>query len=115
MDFPDTFWCKFAVRNFNKTRKSVYGIRGKVHISSYVNQVCLWISIAKNWNCLTAFDRGWPSNLKAICPVVLALLLGHQKTNLHIRKKNSMVLVRERTIPIERLPLVVEVVANFCG
>jgi hypothetical protein len=30
-------------------------------------------------------------------------------------KKNSMVSVRERTIPTERPPLVGEVVANFCG
>jgi hypothetical protein len=31
------------------------------------------------------------------------------------KQTNSMVLVRERTIPIERLPLVGEVIANFCG
>jgi hypothetical protein len=30
-------------------------------------------------------------------------------------KKNSMVWVRERTIPTERPPLVGEVLANFCG
>jgi hypothetical protein len=30
-------------------------------------------------------------------------------------KKNSMVWVRERTIPTERPPLVGEVIANFCG
>jgi hypothetical protein len=30
-------------------------------------------------------------------------------------KKNSMVSVRERTIPTERPPLVGEVIANFCG
>jgi hypothetical protein len=29
-------------------------------------------------------------------------------------KKNSMVWVRERTIPTERPPLVGEVIANFC-
>jgi hypothetical protein len=29
--------------------------------------------------------------------------------------KNSMVSVRERTIPTERPPLVDEVIANFCG
>jgi hypothetical protein len=33
----------------------------------------------------------------------------------YIKKKNSMVWVRERTIPIERPPLVGEVIANFCG
>jgi hypothetical protein len=31
------------------------------------------------------------------------------------KKKNSMVCVRERTIPTERPPLVGEVIANFCG
>jgi hypothetical protein len=30
-------------------------------------------------------------------------------------KLNSMVRVRERTIPTERPPLVGEVIANFCG
>jgi hypothetical protein len=30
-------------------------------------------------------------------------------------KKNSVALVRERTIPTERPPLVDEVSANFCG
>ena len=30
-------------------------------------------------------------------------------------KKNSVALVRERTIPTERPPLVGEVSANFCG
>jgi hypothetical protein len=30
-------------------------------------------------------------------------------------KKNSMVSVRERTIPTERPPLVDEVIPNFCG
>jgi hypothetical protein len=29
--------------------------------------------------------------------------------------KNSVVLVRERTIPTERPPLVGEVIDNFCG
>jgi hypothetical protein len=31
------------------------------------------------------------------------------------KKKNSMVCVRERTIPTERPPLAGEVIANFCG
>jgi hypothetical protein len=30
-------------------------------------------------------------------------------------KQNSVALVRKRTIPTERLPLVGEVSANFCG
>jgi hypothetical protein len=32
-----------------------------------------------------------------------------------IIKKNSMVWVRERTIPTKQPPLVGEVIANFCG
>jgi hypothetical protein len=36
----------------------------------------------------------------------------HTKTK---KKANSMVRVRERTIPIELPPLVGEVIANFCG
>jgi hypothetical protein len=32
-----------------------------------------------------------------------------------LSKKNSLVRVRERTIPTERPPLVGEVIANFCG
>jgi hypothetical protein len=34
---------------------------------------------------------------------------------LALQKLNSMVWVRERTIPTERPPLVGEVIANFCG
>jgi hypothetical protein len=32
-----------------------------------------------------------------------------------VNKKNSMVWVRERTIPVERSPLVGEVIAKYCG
>jgi hypothetical protein len=35
--------------------------------------------------------------------------------NLVNQWENSMVSVRERTIPTERPPLVGEVIANFCG
>jgi hypothetical protein len=42
---------------------------------------------------------------------VLFLSLSKEKK----KKKNSMVWVRERTIPTERPPLLGEVVANFCG
>jgi hypothetical protein len=34
---------------------------------------------------------------------------------LYLKKLNSMVRVRERTIPTERPPLVGEVIANLCG
>jgi hypothetical protein len=36
-------------------------------------------------------------------------------STLKLKKLNSMVWVRERTIPTERLPLVGEVIANVCG
>jgi hypothetical protein len=43
----------------------------------------------------------------------------HQVQNVHKyiphKKLNSVALVRERTIPAERPPLVSEVSANFCG
>jgi hypothetical protein len=44
------------------------------------------------------------------------ILLGgrFRPSSIH-KKKNSMVWVRERTIPTERPPLVGEVIANFCG
>jgi hypothetical protein len=35
--------------------------------------------------------------------------------NLYLKKINSVALVRKRTIPAERPPLVGEVSANFCG
>jgi len=38
-----------------------------------------------------------------------------QKKNIVIHKKNSVALVRERTIQTERPPPVGEVSANFCG
>jgi hypothetical protein len=38
-----------------------------------------------------------------------------QPTNYNNNNNNSVALVRERTIPTERPPLVVEVSANFCG
>jgi hypothetical protein len=43
------------------------------------------------------------------------LLSPHQNADHNQNKQNSMVLVRERTIQIERPPLVGEVIANFCG
>jgi hypothetical protein len=37
------------------------------------------------------------------------------KTKKKKKKQNTMALVRKQTIPTERLPLVDEVSANFCG
>jgi hypothetical protein len=39
----------------------------------------------------------------------------NKQTNKQTNKTNSMVWVRERTIPTERPSLVGEVIANFCG
>jgi hypothetical protein len=39
----------------------------------------------------------------------------HDNTKKLKKKLNSMVWVRERTIPTERPPLVGEVIANLCG
>jgi hypothetical protein len=42
------------------------------------------------------------------------LLISSESISLHLLKINSMVWVRERTIPTERPPLVGEVIANVC-
>jgi hypothetical protein len=55
--------------------------------------------------------------LTVLHQLVTALLNGKQ-INEQIcldKQTNSMVCVRERTIPTERPPLVGEVIANFCG
>jgi hypothetical protein len=41
--------------------------------------------------------------------------VNYTTTTTTTKKLNSMVWVRERTIPTERPPLVGEVIANFCG
>jgi hypothetical protein len=47
--------------------------------------------------------------------VSLLSLLNYHDGQKQKQNKNSMVLVRERTTPTERPPLVGEVIANFCG
>jgi hypothetical protein len=48
--------------------------------------------------------------------VMMATLLSYvQRTSGTHKLKNYMALVRERTIPTERTPLVSEASANFCG
>jgi hypothetical protein len=47
---------------------------------------------------------------------VKRIMVGKLKTVDNVEDlENSMVWVRERTIPTERQPLVGEVIANFCG
>jgi hypothetical protein len=48
-------------------------------------------------------------------PVNIYKYKGCHTTNKQTKKQNSMVRVRERTIPTERPPLVDEVIASFCG
>jgi hypothetical protein len=50
----------------------------------------------------------WPT-------VSLPVRLGVEPPVRPMEKKNSMVWVREQTIPTERPPLVGELIANFCG
>jgi hypothetical protein len=51
-----------------------------------------------------------------ICPQSAHILLSKLLAAIQKKKKkNSMVWVRERTIPTERPPLVSEAIANFCG
>jgi hypothetical protein len=49
----------------------------------------------------------WPVGVETCCAYVIGIK--------YRKKTNSMVWVRERTIPTERPPLLGEVVANFCG
>lgn len=53
IELPDNFWRKSNIHNICKT---VYGTCGKLHLLVYVNLALLWISMAKNRNCLITFD-----------------------------------------------------------
>jgi hypothetical protein len=58
----------------------------------------------------------WPTLLTFMQRATLdSLLPWLPELSSHCYKKNSMVWVRERTIPTERPPPVGEVIANFCG
>jgi hypothetical protein len=59
----------------------------------------------------------WAVNMRVLYsvshyPISATLIILKQNKN---KQTNSMVWVRERTIPTERPPLVGEVIANFCG
>jgi hypothetical protein len=53
-------------------------------------------------------------SLIALCKQHVSITLCNEMETININK-NSVALVRERTIPTERLPLVGEVSSNFCG
>jgi hypothetical protein len=59
-------------------------------------------AIVRNYQCLLG-------NVKLVYATKITML------NYCEIKKNFLALVREQTIPTERLPLVGEVSANFCG
>jgi hypothetical protein len=76
-----------------------------ITVSMWVHHsILLWTNSIRCIISLTFLPQGSVSALsvKFICNTVN-------------KKKNSMVWVRERTIPTERPPLVGEVIANFCG
>jgi hypothetical protein len=50
-----------------------------------------------------------------ICKATTIQTISESYITMKKRKLNSMVWVRERTIPTKRPPLVGEVIANFCG
>jgi hypothetical protein len=76
--------------------------RGSVFWNEYIIIVIIIITVYLNSKCV--FTR-W----QCYC-------IKPQHTKIHTQKKtNSMVWVRERTIPTERPPLLGEVIANFCG
>jgi hypothetical protein len=53
--------------------------------------------------------------LQAAIIVIIIIIIIVVETIASMKGGNAIVLVRERTVPIERPPLVGEVVANFCG
>ena len=70
---------------------------------------CLWniafpLRSLSYYNCLFPNTRRCPKTTKP-----------RTSNNVYSIKKNSVALVRERTIPTERPPLVGEVSDNFCG
>jgi hypothetical protein len=84
-----------------------------------INTVCCTYSKATSF---TVGRVAWGVKLNAHWHLVLRLKMigGHASpfpfmSSSHTKKRNSVALVRERTIPTERPPQVGEVSANFCG
>jgi hypothetical protein len=110
-----------------------------------VNSLCLnWLHMSQCWHFLCVYAKRafsftfrlktiWMSNCNRLyvctskgtplrhhhtvigrCILKTAVILQHVISDIK-KKINSMVWVRELTIPTERPPLVGEVIANFCG
>jgi hypothetical protein len=72
---------------------------------------CLWIFLWVSIKIRANLNKG----KETIIPVLNLHTMKTLKTLQGMRKKISVVVVRKRTIPIERPPLVGEVSANLCG
>jgi hypothetical protein len=57
---------------------------------------------------------GFPGHIKVVFTLYCSLLRVQQHS-VYKETKNSVALVRKRTIPTERPPIVGEVTDNFCG
>jgi hypothetical protein len=69
-----------------------------------------------NWVSLEAvFEARSLRKLTSLLITIYVSVTKDFKSNHVLRSTNSMVWVRERTIPTEPPPLVGEVIANFCG
>jgi hypothetical protein len=87
-------------------------------------QVCMLFEIWRNLLVtVNIYSRYSTSRPKILGQIFYKLLHGRsalpvayfQESWPKVKKLNSMVWVRERTIPTELPPLVGEVIANFCG
>jgi hypothetical protein len=104
-------------RNYSTLSRKIMFLGSKVRPVRRAWQSCrhLWASFLCNVRSLTFYNSigrhgqllGWLYLLVLTQPVFNMLILK--------KKLNSMVWVRERNIPTERLPLVGEVIANVCG
>jgi hypothetical protein len=81
-----------------------YVAQNEVGMTSFKTLSCHFLG------ALDSFDH-CPENFQ-----IIYLISGHSMSDWMLKTKlNSVALVRERTIPTGRPPLVAEVCANFCG
>jgi hypothetical protein len=102
-------WTVLALSNTGVV--SLVTTRG-MDISMWLLCICIFLCV------VGGFAKGWMP-IQAVLPTVYKIKKLWKTTKAQQRalglKRNSMVWVRKRTIPIERPPLVGEVSANFCG
>jgi hypothetical protein len=95
---------------WRRIKYKIKTIKGNKRIEESMYICWIWGSHSGSYECchLQGYSTVWsvcePSFRRNASPP-------SSKTN----KKNSMVWVRERTIPTDRPPLVGDVIANFCG